>query len=345
MLANVSVRSRAAAVALVCLALGTWASFWLPDLSDDDELGRPIPPRPDLTHAADKATEKSVPKAPEGPPPLTVPFVAKRAKESQEAWAQHLGKPGPVEENSIGMELVLIPPGSFTMGSPPAEEGRLDNERPVAVTLTKAFYLGKTEVTQGQWRAVIGTTPWTGRDCVREGDNYAATYVSWGDAQAFCKKLSETENAKYRLPTEAEWEYACRAGTATRFSTPDEGSDLNDYAWWGGILDEGSAKDEKYAHEVGQKRENLFGLHDMHGNVWEWCLDQWVNIHPGGTDPLASENNMVGVCRGGGWNNYATRCRSAFRKRIVRHHDYLPGSRHSYLGFRVVRESGQSVKK
>ena len=118
--------------------------------------------------------------------------------------------------NTIGMKLNLIPAGTFTMGSPETETDRQDNETQHPVTISKPFYMQTTEVTQGQWKAVMGTEPWKGQGSVKEGPNNAATYVSWDDAIAYCKKLSEKEGKTYRLPTEAEWEYACRAGTETR---------------------------------------------------------------------------------------------------------------------------------
>ena len=241
--------------------------------------------------------------------PLT-PFDERQAKAAQEAWAKSLGKSSPMEKNSIGIELVLIPPGMFTMGSPASENDRFRHETQVDVALTKSFYLGKTEVTQGQWRAVMGTTPWKGKTFVREGDNYAATYVSWNDTQAFCKKLSESEKRAYRLPTEAEWEYACRAGTTTRFSFGDDDSQLEEFGWhrknaWD--------KGEKFAHEVGQKKPNPFGLHDMHGNVCEMVEDVYAEKRSGGTDPLISTGANVRVNRGGGWSLVAGSCRSGSR--------------------------------
>ena len=231
--------------------------------------------------------------------------------------------------NSIGMELVLIPAGKFRMGSPASEKDRDDDEAQVDVTLTKAFYLGKTEVTQGQWRAVMGTTPWKGKDYVREGDRYAATFVSWEDASNFCKKLAAKDNAPYRLPTEAEWEYACRGGQMTRFSFGDDDSQLGDYAWWGGFEGDGNAKNEWYAHEVRLKRPNPLGLFDMHGNVWEWCQDVHDKQLPGGTDPLVSTGSGR-VFRGGSWFNDATTCRAANRGGLD------PSSRSNSLGFRVA---------
>jgi formylglycine-generating enzyme required for sulfatase activity len=228
--------------------------------------------------------------------------------------------------NRLGMELLLIPAGKFRMGSPASEKDLQENENPVEVTLTKAFYMGKTEVTQGEWRAVMGTEPWKGKTDVREGNNYAASYVSWEDAQEFCQKLSEKETGTtYRLPTEAEWEYACRAGTSTQFSFGDEKSRLGDYAWYGGI------EQERYAHQVATRKPNPWGLHDMHGNMWEWCQDWFAEKLPGGTDPRVTAEGSLRVYRGGGWNGGAAYCRSADRGADS------PSTRGDSLGFRVAR--------
>ena len=135
--------------------------------------------------------------------------------------------------NTIGMKFNKIPAGIFMMGSPEGEEGRRDRETQHKVTIGTAFYMQTTEVTQGQWKAVMGTEPWKGQEFskyVKEGPNYAATYVSWNDAVAYCKKLSDQESKTYRLPTEAEWEYACRAGTQTRWSFGNDEKVLGDYA-------------------------------------------------------------------------------------------------------------------
>jgi formylglycine-generating enzyme len=192
------------------------------------------------------------------------------------------------EPNSIGMELIEIPAGKFMMGSPVGEKNRQDDEEQVAVTLTKSFWLGKTEVTQGQWQAVMSTEPWKGQEFVQTDKNGAATFVSWNDATAFCQRLTDSDhkNGKlpageaYRLPTEAQWEYACRAGTQTMWSFGDDDKELGEYAWF-----DGNAAREQYAHAAGLKKPNPWGLHDMHGNVWEWCSD-WYGKLPGGTDPV-----------------------------------------------------------
>jgi formylglycine-generating enzyme required for sulfatase activity len=174
------------------------------------------------------------------------------------------------------MKLKLIPAGTFLMGSPESETGRVTDEHQHNVAISKSFYMQTTEVTQRQWKAVMGTEPWKGQEYskyVKEGANYPASYVSWDDAVAYCKKLSEKERKTYRLPTEAEWEYACRAGTETRWSFGDDENKLGDYAWY----DKNAWDiDEKYAHQVGLKKSNAFGLYDMHGNVFEWCHDYYT---------------------------------------------------------------------
>ena len=230
-------------------------------------------------------------------------------------------------KNSIGMELVLIPAGKFRMGSPPSEKGRDKDEEQKDVELTRSFYLGKTEVTQAQWRAVTGTEPWKGKDSVHERDNYPATYVSWDDAQEFCRKLSKTENRTYRLPTEAEWEYACRAGTTTRFSFGDSESRLGDYGWF---KNNTSALGRSFAREVGRKKGNPFGLYDIHGNVYEWCEDVYVGNFPGGTDPKVTTEGSIRVCRGGSWDSFPAACSSADRFRLSQSIGYFD------LGFRVA---------
>jgi formylglycine-generating enzyme required for sulfatase activity len=230
------------------------------------------------------------------------------------------------------MELVLIPEGRFGMGSPKSERGRGDDEVPVSVSVSKPFYLGITEVTQGQWRTLMGTSPWKGRDYVRDGDGYPATFVSWNDAQVFCKNLSEKEGTTYRLPTEAEWEYACRAGSTGKFSFGDDPTTLRDYCWYGGLVGNGNAKGEPFAHEVARLKPNAFGLYDMHGNVWEWCEDAYSEKLPGGADPQTSEGPLR-VYRGGSWMIGAHFCRSAIRGCSD------PSGFSSQLGFRVVREA------
>ncbi|QDU96245.1 Serine/threonine-protein kinase pkn1 [Lignipirellula cremea] len=225
------------------------------------------------------------------------------------------------------MKLVFIPPGEFQMGSN-------DDQEPVAVTLTQGFYLGETEVTQAQWTAVMETKPWTGETFIKEGPAYAASYISWNDAIDFCTKLTEQEHAagrlakgwRYALPTESQWEYACRAGTTTAYYFGDDPAHLGDYAWF---YDNAYDIGAKYAHEVRLKKPNAWTLYDMHGNVWEWCRNGYQYDLPGGIDPASVEGSDR-VYRGGSWNNAAGICRSAYRSGVV------PSSRIYDLGFRLA---------
>jgi sulfatase modifying factor 1 len=235
--------------------------------------------------------------------------------------------------NTIGMTFNKIPAGTFTMGSPATETDRQDNETQHPVTITKPFYMQTTEVTQGQWKEVMGTEPWKGEQYVKEGPNNAATYVSWDDAVAFCKKLSEKESKTYRLPTEAEWEYACRAGTETTWNFGDDEKALGDYAWYReNAWDIGEA----YAHQVGLKKPNAFGLYDMHGNVFEWCHDYYGEDYykqSPAKDPTGPTSGSSRVLRGGSWGLDSRVTRSAFRLRSV------AGVRSHHYGFRLVRDS------
>lgn len=257
---------------------------------------------------------------------LAWPFDEEAAKAGQSAWAKRLKK-RVVERSGNGMELVVIPPGTFMMGSPAGEDGHQDDENLVSVTLTSAFQMSRTEVTQGQWMAVMGTAPWKGQEFVREGEDYAATHVSWGDAVAFCEKLSSSEGVAYRLPTEAEWEWACRGGSDSAFSFGRDERELDRYAWF-----DRNAWDfrEKWAHRVGQRLPNSFGLSDMHGNVWEWCGDWYKGELVGGSNPSGASSGLYRVFRGGSWVGSIADCRSASRYRNA------PSHRVNNLGFRVV---------
>ena len=181
---------------------------------------------------------------------------------------------------------------------------------------------------------------WSGKTNVEVGENFPATFVSWNDATAFCQRLTDTDhkNGKlpagesYRLPTDAEWEYACRAGTTTAFSFGEDESKLGEYAWFSG-----NTVGKKYAHKVGIKKPNPWGLHDMHGNVWEWCSDWYDGKLIGGVDPIGPEEGSNRVNRGGCWWYSPDYCRSAFR------YGYAPSYRNNdVLGFRVARS--QSVQ-
>jgi len=244
--------------------------------------------------------------------------------------------PSDVITNSIGMKLKLIPAGEFMMGSPVDEMGRAADEGPQhKVRITKPFYMSITEVTQAQWFAVLKTKPWEGEKYVKEGDAHAATYVSWEEAMEYCVKLSELEGIEYRLPTEAEWEYACRGGKSTAYSFGSDASGLKNYAWF----DENANNiGEQYAHEVGVKQSNPFGLYDMHGNAWEWCQDVYDEkgyaSRTGTTsDPLITAGSENRVLRGGSWSNYSRFQRSAGRNWGQ------PTDRKDFVGFgfRVIR--------
>ena len=238
---------------------------------------------------------------------------------------------GPMDD----IEMVWIEPGTFQMGSPSSEPGRDSDEGPVhEVTISQGFYLGKYEVTQGQWESVMGTRPWQGRSYVRSGPNYPAVFVSWGDAQEFIRRLNTSLGSEvYRLPTEAEWEYACRAGTTTRWSFGDDESQLGDYAWY---RDNAWDVGERYSHSVGTKRANPWGLYDMHGNVWEWVQDwydrDYYRSSPS-VDPAGPSSGLDRVLRGGFFYSPAQFVRLAFRYGIS------PGIRYNYVGFRLLRQA------
>ena len=239
------------------------------------------------------------------------------------------------EDNGLKLKLIWCPPGEFTMGSPQTERDRWPNEDQVHVRLTRGFWLGQCEVTQGEWRILMGTTPWKGQEHTGDGADHPATYVSWDEARTFSRKLTDQERQagrlpatfEYTLPTEAQWEYACRAGTKTRYSFGDDDSQLSDFAWWGGMMGDGNAKNEQYAHRVGLKKANPWGLRDMHGNVWEWCRDWYAEKLPGGADPEPPFKGSLRVERGGGWRGTA---RAAHRAGVH------PSSRMDLLGFRVA---------
>jgi formylglycine-generating enzyme required for sulfatase activity len=256
--------------------------------------------------------------------------ATEKAVAAQKECSQRLRLPVEIT-NSIDMKLKLIPAGEFLMGSPESEEGHRDNQHQHPVRITKSFYLGVYEVTQSGWKEVMGTEPWSGRPYVKEGSEYPATHISWDDAVKFCKKLSGKEGRTYRLPTEAEWEYACRADSKTPYSFGVESSELGTHAWYGG--NDGNCKDEEHAHEVGRKRANAFGLYDMHGNVWEWCQDWYSRDYYRDSptdDPPGPEQASSRVVRGGCWRSDAWFCRAASRL------GFRPQSRWSDLGFRVA---------
>jgi formylglycine-generating enzyme required for sulfatase activity/serine/threonine protein kinase len=246
--------------------------------------------------------------------------------------------------SKTGMVLVLIPAGRFDMGSPDSDKDANGSEKPRhPVRITRPFYLGATEVTQGQYRAVTGANP----SHFKESDDHPVEQVSWNEAIEFCDKLSKLDGLTpyygpnvgkpsggegYRLPTEAEWEYACRAGSTTRFGFGDDAAMFGQYAWY---KDNSGHK----TNPVGRKRPNAFGLFDMHGNVSEWCGDvydaKYYSVSVVDDPPGPSLSQASGrVIRGGTWLYDPRTARSANR------HGHTPGFRYDYLGFRLAR--GQS---
>jgi len=241
----------------------------------------------------------------------------------------------PPRKNSIGMAFKSLPGGTFTMGDANGD----NDETPHQVTLTQPFELGVYEVTQEQYKQVMGKNPsdHSNWDMCDGGPQHPVENVSWDDAVKFCRKLSERPEEKlagyvYRLPTEAEWEYACRAGTTTKYSFGDSESELGDYAWYD--KNSGPTSSQQTTYPVGQKKSNPWGLYDMHGNVWEWCQD-WYGDYPSGsvTDPRGVKLGSIRVHRGGSFGLKSDYCRSAIRYWITDD----DGDR--TLGFRVLRSS------
>jgi formylglycine-generating enzyme required for sulfatase activity len=246
-----------------------------------------------------------------------------------------LAKLGPASESKSGpgsltldlgkgvsMKLVLIRPGKFMMGSPDSEQGRESKEGPQhEVVITKPFYIGATQVTQAQYEAVMGTNPSSFK-----GPTNPVEMVSWNDAAEFCKRLSPKTRQVVRLPTEAEWEYACRAGTETRFSFGDSDGVLGDHAWC-------ASNSGGKTQPVGQKTPNPWGLYDMHGNVWEWCAD-WYGDYTNGivSNPSGPASGTRRMLRGGSWSQGGA---GAFRCASRRISD--PSVRVNFYGFRCAK--------
>jgi formylglycine-generating enzyme required for sulfatase activity len=205
----------------------------------------------------------------------------------------------------------------------------------VDVTLTRHFSIGQFAVTQGQWREVMSSEPWQGQDFVKLGDDVPATYINWEEARAFCKELTTRDRKQgslprdwiYDLSTEAQWEFACRGGTNSRFSFGEEEDELDGHAWY---IDNAWDAGEGHPLPAGQKLPNAFGLFDMHGNVWEWGRDWYHPKLPGGTDPEATAETDLRVTRGGSWGHASGMCRSAYRL------GKEPETKSSTQGFRVA---------
>jgi sulfatase modifying factor 1 len=240
--------------------------------------------------------------------------------------AQQKDPPKPFT-NSIGMKFVWIPPGNFMMGSPKEEKERLGVEAQYKVTLSKGYYMGVYTVTQEQWNEVMGNNP----SKFKGEKNLPVEQVSWDDCQEFIKKLRDKDKKPYRLPSEAEWEYACRAGKTTPFHFGETIS--TDQANYNGIETYGNGKKGKNREKttpVGSFSANTWGLHDMHGNVLQWCQD-WYGEYPQKdvVDPQGGSTGKYRALRGGSWYFYPRYCRSASRDRAE------PDSRNSAFGFRL----------
>ena len=369
--------------ALAALAVGAW--FY-----NESENAPSSQPPPGRTSVPAPRPAPS-PKRTEEPKPASSPKSRPTAPVVQARALRSVTLP-----DGSSMDLRGCPAGSFTMGSPTWEEGRSDDEVQHRVEISKGFWLGETEVTQGQWKAVMdgetvidlarkalqddtkynfGGTEKTLRDfwgvsrdsdpanrCADIDDDAPVYYVNWNEASRFCERLNERERAagrlpdgyEYRLPTEAEWEYACRAGTTTSLPNGKEISirgannapTLDDIAWYGGNSSVGFSgrgwdtdgwQEKQYPggtaapRHVGTKAPNAWGLYDMIGNVWEWCLD-WYAAYPSGaaTDPTGPVGGVRRVSRGGSWSNGPRGCRSAYRDGSE------PGYRVDSLGFRVA---------
>jgi formylglycine-generating enzyme required for sulfatase activity len=292
--------------------------------------------------AKEKDTPPAVQAAPSKPPPaddaeaerLKAEAAAARAKaaelerklaeaeQKKAAAAVALSKPkqgDTITDDVTGMKLAYVPGGCFMMGSPPDEEGRYDNEGPAHKVCVDGFWMGQYEVTQGLWEKVMGANP----SNFKKGGNYPVESVSWDDAQQFIVKLNSSTGKSYRLPTEAEWEYACRANSPGKCCG---GDDVDAIAWHDKNSGGGT-------HPVGGKDANVFSLHDMSGNVWEWCSDWYDSGYYAfspQSNPVGPESGSARVFRGGGWFNAPRGVRAA------RRYGSTPDFRSDYLGFRLV---------
>ena len=266
----------------------------------------------------------------------TTPEKRKPAKTSRAAGADNLPVSGrPFVIPSCRIKLNWVAAGRFQMGSPTGEAGRSNDEGPqTEVTISRGFWLGIFTVTQEEWKAVAeDVSGLNAQPSYFRGNQLPVEQVSWDDCQAWLQELTAVEEAgdrlphgfQYRLPTEAEWEFACRSGTSSRFHFGNSDYQLGDYAWY-------SANSHSQMHSVGQKKANGWGFYDMHGNVWEWCDDRYGGPLPGGkvTNPRGSVFGTNRVLRGGSWGMAASRCRSAYRVWNK------PGYRDYTLGFRVA---------
>ena len=273
------------------------------------------------------------------PPPRKI--ILRRQKLKVRCYVEDLG-------NDVSLQLIPIPGGTFTMGAPETEEESMSRERPQHSVTVQPFYMGRFPVTQAQWRMVASTYPAKDRDIDPSpsdfnGDDRPVENVSWDDAVEFCKRLSAHSGKDYRLPSEAQWEYACRAGTTTPFHFGEtltdelanyqaEDETINNTLYKGAYGRGIQGKYRQETTEVGIFPSNAWGLHDMHGNVWEWCADIWHDDYtnaPSNDAPWVDGDSDIRVLRGGSWFSFPGICRSASRVTFSREY------RDSYFGFRV----------
>ncbi len=263
--------------------------------------------------------------------------------------------------DGIGLDMVLIPGGTFLMGSPEDELDRFNDEGPQHQVTVPTFFMGKFSITQAQWRVVAETYAQVNQELDPDpasfkGDNRPVEQVSWQDATEFCARLSQDTGREYRLPSEAEWEYACRAGTTTPFHfgetiTTDlanyRGVDDDSMDWKGNYGKGPKGIYRKETTEVGSFPPNAFGLYDMHGNVWEWCQDHWHDNYDGNpptdgsawlfSDERKEKDDHTRVLRGGSWVDLPRYCRSACRLYNI------PDARYNSDGFRVVCSAARAL--
>jgi len=260
--------------------------------------------------AASSAENKPGPRVPPG-------FeMVKDPADDTNGWASE------IRHKDTGIEMVYVVPGGFMMGSPLSEKDRGDDEIQHKVKLTKGFYIGKYELTQGQWEKIMGQNPRVNPPVESNGDNLPVKQISWDDCRTFCEKLG----CGARLPTEAEWEYAARGGNKSKGFIYSGGNNLDEVGWY-------SSNSGTKMHAVGQKKANELGIYDMSGNVWEWCSD-WHGNYPSGavTDPTGPSSGYNQVTRGGSWYSNTWRCRSAVRSII------MMVDRWYALGFRLAMD-------
>ncbi|MCA2893778.1 MAG: SUMF1/EgtB/PvdO family nonheme iron enzyme [Microcystis sp. M048S1] len=290
--------------------------YWCERFSD---LNFDIFPGKSIATVTPTPSPKVAPPPPSSPPPPPAKLTI---------FTENLPK-------GITLEMVGLPAGQFLMGSPDSDPDAYQSQKPPHQVQVNSFAIGKYPVTQAQYQAVMGTNPSRFKNWFKNNPQNPVENVSWNDAQAFCQKLSQITGKTYRLPTEAEWEYACRAGTTTRFYFGDDANQLGDYAWY-------KRNSQDKTHPVGQKKPNGWGIYDMIGNVWEWCEDNWHDNYIGapkdGSAWLIRDNDYQ-IVRGGSWCYNPAYCRSAYRFDFGYRRDFS----NDYYGFRVVCGAGRTL--